>query len=185
MKRYLDEAGIAYEEDPTLVRGLDYYPRTVFEVDYTPDPAIGAIGGGGRYDGLMELEGGKPTPGIGFAVGFERVRLALEAEGVNLGGDEPGCVYVAGTEADLRPAVFTATLALRRAGIRTEADYQGRSLKAQFKQADKHGAVLCVVLGPEEVEAGTATIRDMKTHEQVSVPAAELAERVAERLAQA
>ena len=89
------------------------------------------------------------------------------------------------SEADLRPAVFTATLALRRAGIRTEADYQGRSLKAQFKQADKHGAVLCVVLGPEEVEAGTATIRDMKTHEQVSVPAAELAERVAERLAQA
>ena len=185
VKRYLDEAGIAYEEDPTLVRGLDYYTRTVFEVDYTPDPAIGAIGGGGRYDGLMELEGGKPTPGIGFAVGFERVMLALEAEGVNLGGDEPGCVYVAGTEADLRPAVFTATLALRRAGIRTEADYQGRSLKAQFKQADKHGAVLCVVLGPEEVEAGTATIRDMKTHEQVSVPATELAERVAERLAQA
>ncbi len=183
VKRYLDEAGIAYEEDPTLVRGLDYYTRTVFEVDYTPDPAIGAIGGGGRYDGLMELEGGKPTPGIGFAVGFERIMLALEAEGVNLGGEEPGCVYVAGTEADLRPAVFSATLALRRAGIRTEADYQGRSLKAQFKQADKHGATLCVVIGPGEVAARTATIRDMGTHEQVSVPMDELAARVAGRLA--
>ena len=183
VKRYLDEAGIAYEEDPTLVRGLDYYTRTVFEVDYTPDPAIGAIGGGGRYDGLMELEGGKPTPGIGFAVGFERVMLALEAEGVNLGGEEPSCVYVAGTEAEMRPAVFSATLALRRAGIRTEADYQGRSLKAQFKQADKHNASLCVVIGPDEVAAHTATIRDMGTHEQVSVPMDELAARVAERLA--
>ena len=183
VERYLDEAGIAYEEDPTLVRGLDYYTRTVFEVDYTPDPAIGAIGGGGRYDGLMELEGGKPTPGIGFAVGFERVMLALEAEGVNLGGEEPSCVYVAGTEAEMRPAVFSATLALRRAGIRTEADYQGRSLKAQFKQADKHNASLCVVIGPDEVAAHTATIRDMGTHEQVSVPMDELAARVAERLA--
>ena len=183
MKRYLDEAGIAYEEDPTLVRGLDYYTRTVFEVDYTPDPAIGAIGGGGRYDGLMELEGGKPTPGIGFAVGFERIMLALEAEGVDLGGVEPSCVYVAGTEAEMRPAVFSATLALRRAGIRTEADYQGRSLKAQFKQADKHNAELCVVIGPDEVAAGTATIRDMKTHEQTSVAMAELASAVAERLA--
>lgn len=183
VKRYLDEAGIAYEEDPTLVRGLDYYTRTVFEVDYTPDPAIGAIGGGGRYDGLMELEGGKPTPGIGFAVGFERIILALEAEGVDLGGVEPSCVYVAGTEAEMRPAVFSATLALRRAGIRTEADYQGRSLKAQFKQADKHNAELCVVIGPDEVAAGTATIRDMKTHEQTSVAMAELASAVAERLA--
>lgn len=183
VKRYLDEAGVAYEEDPTLVRGLDYYTRTVFEVDYAPDEAIGAIGGGGRYDGLMELEGGKPTPGIGFAVGFERIMLALEAEGVDLAGTEPTCVYVAGTEPELRPAVFSTTLALRRAGIRTEADYQGRSLKAQFKQADKHRARLVVVIGPDEVAAGTATIRDMATHEQQSMPAAELAERVAGLLA--
>ena len=182
VKKYLDEAGITYIEDPTLVRGLDYYTRTVFEVEVA-DAGVGAIGGGGRYDGLMELEGGKPTPGIGFAVGFERVMLALEAEGVNLGGEEPSCVYVAGTEAEMRPAVFSATLALRRAGIRTEADYQGRSLKAQFKQADKHNASLCVVIGPDEVAAHTATIRDMGTHEQVSVPMDELAARVAERLA--
>ena len=182
VKRYLDEAGVAYEEDPTLVRGLDYYTRTVFEVEYAADPAIGAIGGGGRYDGLMELEGGKPTPGIGFAVGFERIMLALEAEGVDLAGAEPSCIYVTGTEPELRSNVFSTTLALRRAGLRTEADYQGRSLKAQFKQADKHGARLCVVIGPDEVAAGTATIRDMKTHEQTSVPAGELAERVSELL---
>lgn len=169
VKKYLDEAGIAYEEDPTLVRGLDYYTRTVFEVSYTPDDAIGAIGGGGRYDGLVELEGGKPTPGIGFAVGFERIMLALEAESVDLAGEEPGCVYVAGMGDATREAVFSATLALRRAGIRTEADYQGRSLKAQFKQADKLGATKCVVLGPDEVAAGQATVRDMQTHEQTTV----------------
>ena len=182
VKRYLDEAGVSYTEDPTLVRGLDYYTRTVFEVE-VEGAGVGAIGGGGRYDGLMELEGGKPTPGIGFAVGFERIALALASQGVELATPEPACVYVAGTGAEERDAVFAATLALRGAGIRTEADYQGRSLKAQFKQADKHNASLCVVIGPDEVAAHTATIRDMGTHEQVSVPMDELAARVAERLA--
>lgn len=176
VKRYLDEAGIAYTEDPTLVRGLDYYTRTVFEIDYTPDDAIGAIGGGGRYDGLVELEGGKPTPGIGFAVGFERIMLALAAEGIDLAGEEPTCIYVAGMGQECRPAVFSATLALRRAGIRTEADYQGRSLKAQFKQADKLGATKCVVLGPDEIAQGVATVRDMQTHEQTTVALTELVE---------
>lgn len=182
VKKYLDEAGVAYVEDPTLVRGLDYYTRTVFEVEAT-DAGVGAIGGGGRYDGLMELEGGKPTPGIGFAVGFERIALALAAQSSTLEAPEPGCVYVAGTSADEREAVFKATLALREAGIRTEADYQGRSLKSQFKQADKLNARLCVVLGPDEVAAGQATLRDMDTHEQVQVPFESLADAVKARLA--
>lgn len=180
VKQYLDEAGISYVEDPTLVRGLDYYTRTVFEVE-CKGSGVGAIGGGGRYDGLVELEGGKHTPGIGFAVGFERMALALEQQGHDMAGEEPGCVYVACTP-DERDAVFTAVLALRRAGIRTEADYQGRSLKSQFKQADKHHARLCVVLGSDEVASHTATVRDMGTHEQVSVPQDELASFVAERL---
>jgi len=173
VKRYLDEAGIAYVEDPTLVRGLDYYTRTVFEVEVV-DAGVGAIGGGGRYDGLMELEGGKPTPGLGFAVGFERIALALATQNVDMGGAQPSCVYVACTP-DQRAAVFSAVLALRNAGIRTEADYQGRSLKSQFKQADKLGARACVILGPDEVAAGVATVRDMTTHEQVKVPIDELA----------
>ena len=176
VKRYLDQAGIAYVEDPTLVRGLDYYTRTVFEVEVV-GAGVGAIGGGGRYDGLMELEGGKPTPGLGFAVGFERIALALAAQGVDLGGEEPGCVYVACTP-DVREAAFGPVLALREAGIRTEADYQGRSLKSQFKQANKLGARLCVVLGPDEVAAGVATIRDMRTHEQRQVPLAGLVDAV-------
>lgn len=181
VKRYLDEAGIAYVEDPTLVRGLDYYTRTVFEVE-VEGAGVGAIGGGGRYDGLMELEGGKPTPGLGFAVGFERIALALQAQGKDLAGQAPSCVYVACTP-DVRQAVFGAVLALRNAGIRTEADYQGRSLKSQFKQADKLGARVCVVLGSDEVAAGVATLRDMSTHEQVQVPLADLPALVAERLA--
>ena len=181
VKSYLDEAGIAYVEDPTLVRGLDYYTRTVFEVEVV-GAGVGAIGGGGRYDGLMELEGGKPTPGLGFAVGFERIALALQAQGVDLAGAEPACVYVACTP-DVRPSAFGAVLALREAGVRTEADYQGRSLKSQFKQANKLGAHLCVVLGPDEVAAGVATLRDMQSHEQEQVSLAELATRVCERMA--
>ncbi len=182
VKAYLDAAGIAYVEDPTLVRGLDYYTRTVFEVEAL-DTGVGAIGGGGRYDGLMELEGGKPTPGVGFAVGFERIMLALAAQGIETDIAAPCCVYVATTSAEEAREAFSAVLALRGAGIRTEADRTGRSLKAQFKQADKLGAKLCVVLGPDEVAAGVATLRDMTTHEQVQVPADQLVEEVRQRLA--
>ena len=182
VKRYLDAAGVAYAEDPTLVRGLDYYTRTVFEVEAV-GAGVGAIGGGGRYDGLVELEGGKPTPGLGFAVGFERIALALSAQGVEMGGAEPECVYVASTGGEAeRAAAFEACLALRAAGVRTEADYQGRSLKSQFKQADKLHARLCVVMGADEVAAGAATLRDMGTHEQVQVPMAGLVDAVRERL---
>ena len=182
VKRYLDAAGVSYVEDPTLVRGLDYYTRTVFEVEAV-GAGVGAIGGGGRYDGLVELEGGKPTPGLGFAVGFERIALALAAQGVEMGGAEPECVYVASTGgAAERAAAFEACLALRAAGVRTEADYQGRSLKSQFKQADKLHARLCVVMGADEVAAGAATLRDMGSHEQVQVPMAELVDAVAARL---
>lgn len=88
VKRYLDAAGIEYVEDPTLVRGLDYYTRTVFEVE-APGAGVGSIGGGGRYDGLVELEGGKPTAGVGFAVGFERALLALQAFGSDLAPMRP------------------------------------------------------------------------------------------------
>lgn len=173
VKRYLDAAGIAYSEDPTLVRGLDYYTRTVFEVE-APGAGVGSIGGGGRYDGLVELEGGKPTPGVGFAVGFERAMLALEAFGVDMASDADPCIYVANAGADLRGEVFMLTHELRAAGIRTEADYQGRSLKSQFKQADKVGAVLILVVGGDELAAGTVKVRNMRTHEEVLAPRGEI-----------
>ena len=181
VKRYLDEAGVAYVEDPTLVRGLDYYTRTVFEVE-APGAGVGSIGGGGRYDGLVELEGGKPTPGVGFAVGFERIQLALEAQGVTLGGDTEPVVYVANAGAELRDKVFSATQVLRDTGVRTEADYQGRSLKSQFKQADKLGACLVVVLGGDELAEGKVRIRNMRTHEEELVAWDEMAQAVKDRL---
>ena len=165
VKRYLDAAGIAYVEDPTLVRGLDYYTRTVFEVE-APGAGVGSIGGGGRYDGLVELEGGKPTPGVGFAVGFERAMLALEAFGVDPASDAPSCIYVANAGAELRGEVFALCTELRAAGLRTEADYQGRSLKSQFKQADKLGARLILIVGGDELAAGKVKVRDMVSHDE-------------------
>ena len=181
VKRYLDAAGIEYVEDPTLVRGLDYYTRTVFEVE-APGAGVGSIGGGGRYDGLVELEGGKPTAGVGFAVGFERALLALQAFGSDLGADEAPCVYVANAGKELRQNVFAITQELRAAGIVTEADYQGRSLKAQFKQADKVGAKLILVLGGDELAAGKVKVRDMESHEEVLADLANVVEAVRERL---
>ena len=108
--------------------------------------------------------------------------IALERLGCDLAGSEPACVYVAATP-DVREHVFPLVLSLREAGIRTEADYQGRSLKSQFKQADRLHATLCVVVGPDEVEAGEVTLRDMVTHEQESIKVDDLVSRVAARLA--
>jgi len=168
----LDEAGLAYERNPRLVRGLDYYTRTVFEVQV--DVGLGsqnAIGGGGRYDKLLEEFGGKPTPGLGFAVGLERIALALEALGSGLGALPGPAVFVAaaGEEAEVRAAAFGAVQRLREAGLAAELDHQGRSLKSQLKLADKLGARYAVVLGADELASGTARLRDLSSHEEREV----------------
>ena len=183
VKRYLDAAGIAYVEDPTLVRGLDYYTRTVFEVE-APGAGVGSIGGGGRYDGLVELEGGKPTPGVGFAVGFERVQLALEAQGQEMAGAAEKSVYVAAAPGVSREQVFALTQQLRGAGVRTEADYQGRSLKGQFKQADKLGCTLILVAGGDELAQGAVKLRNLATHDEELVALPDLPAVVAARLSE-
>ncbi len=174
VKKYLDQVGIKYVEDPTLVRGLDYYTRTVFEVE-CPKAGVGAIGGGGRYDKLVEICGGKSTPGIGFAVGFERIYLALQELGVSLAGDDIHCVYVACAEPHLRDKVFEIVYKLRSAGVRTECDYQERSLKSQFKQADKLNADITIIVGSDELSRDVVTVRNMESHEQVEVPVADIA----------
>ena len=181
VKRYLDAAGIAYVEDPTLVRGLDYYTRTVFEVE-APGAGVGSIGGGGRYDGLVELEGGKPTPGVGFAVGFERALLALQAFGGDMDLDVEPRVYVANAGSELRSNVFEVCRKLREAGIRTEADYQSRSLKGQFKQADKLGCNLIAVIGGDELAQGKIKLRDMASHDEALVPYDDVVTEVRARL---
>ncbi len=183
VKAYLDAQGIAYEEDPRLVRGLDYYTRTVFEVQVVDGlGAQNAIGGGGRYDKLFEVSGGKPTPCVGFAAGYERMVLAMQACGADLPQPITPDVYVAVAEPDVAPQAFALTQDLRDTGFIVEADRQGRSLKSQFKQADKLAASVVVVLGPDEVAAGKAKIRDMGSHEETLVDRDDLAAELAERL---
>ena len=170
VKGYLADAGLSFEEDPTLVRGLDYYTRTVFEVQVVEGMGSqNAIGGGGRYDKLAEEVGGRPTPGFGWALGYERCVLALEAAGR---GFEPAArcdVFVACVDDAARAQAFALVQGLRDAGVACEIDHQHRSLKSQFKLADRLSARNVVVLGPDELASGRATLRDMQTHEQREV----------------
>jgi histidyl-tRNA synthetase len=171
VKAHLDDYAIDYTLTPTLVRGLDYYTRTAFEF---VDEAIGAqssICGGGRYDGLVEEIGGPPTPGIGFGAGIERLLLSMEAAGVS--AEQPGIdVFVALLAADHKPRVLPLVAELRRAGLRTEVDYAGRSLKGQLTHARRLGARAVVEWGPER-----STIRRSGEPDE-DVPTAELRERV-------
>ena len=149
------------------MRGLDYYTRTVFEVQV--DNGMGsqnAIGGGGRYDKLMEEIGGKPAPGFGFALGLERCKLAIEAAGAQTSVPATLDVYVAAVEDDLRPEAFRFLQQLRDAGLSAEMDHQSRSLKSQLKQANKQGARLAAILGPDELAAGKLHVRDMASHDE-------------------
>jgi histidyl-tRNA synthetase len=153
----LDEAGIEYDLDPTLVRGLDYYTRTVFEFVSDRLGAQSALGGGGRYDGLVEELGGPPTPGVGFAAGVERILLAAEDDAAaNAGAD----VFVAIAKPELARTAFGLAQRLRAEGMRVEMEQAGRSLKGQLKQADRVGARATVILGD------TTELKDMDTGEQ-------------------
>ena len=166
VQSYLTAAGIPFELDANLVRGLDYYTKTAFEVKYTPLGAQSAVAGGGRYDGLVEEVGGPPTPGIGFAVGLERVLLALEKQG--LLPEEPEAVdvfVVALGEAAQIPA-FKLLHELRAAKLSAAMDFAGRSMKAQMKQANKKNARFVAILGEDEVKEASALLKDMKTSEQ-------------------
>ena len=174
VKRYLDLLHIPYVEDPRLVRGLDYYTRTVFEVQVVDGlGAQNAIGGGGRYDKLVEVAGGRETPALGFAAGFERIALAMKAADAPLPAPTEPDVFVAATGPEVAEASFSFVQGLRDLGFVVEADRQGRSLKGQFKLADKLGAAVIAVMGPDEVAAGEVTVRDMGSHDERRVPIAE------------
>ena len=170
VKTYLTGAGLVFVEDPTLVRGLDYYTRTVFEVQVTEGMGSqNAIGGGGRYDKLAEEVGGRPTPGFGWALGYERCVLALEAAGHTLPAAQRCDVFVACVDDSVRAEAFLLVQALRDGGLVGEMDHQRRSLKSQFKLADKLGAHAVVVLGPDELAAGQVKVRDMQEHDEQMV----------------
>jgi histidyl-tRNA synthetase len=174
---------IPYRLEPRLVRGLDYYTHTTFEmVSGALDAAQSTIGGGGRYDGLVESLGGPSTPGIGFGSGIERTLLTCDAEGV-FGAPELGIdVYVVDTTGGA--AARDLSLALRRAGIAADRGFDGRSMKSQMKSADRSGARFVLIVGSDELEAGTVTVREMAgDRTQHVLPRSEIIERVRTLLA--
>ncbi|HEX9051543.1 MAG TPA: histidine--tRNA ligase [Anaeromyxobacter sp.] len=173
----LDALGVAYEVDPRLVRGLDYYVRTAYE--FTSD-ALGsqsAVAGGGRYDGLVETLGGPPTPGIGFALGQERLALILEQAGKAAPERRPEVFFVT---ADAEGAIeaLRRGAELRRAGIACDLDARGGKLKAQFKQAERVGARYALVLGANEVRSGQAKLKELASREETPLALAELGARL-------
>ena len=174
LKGYLETAGIEYTINPHIVRGLDYYTKTVFEIISTDIGAQGTVCGGGRYDALVQELGGPSTPGIGFGMGLERLLLVLESLGIAL--PEAGlcdvCICTMGQAAAL--AGFQAAALLREAGIKAECDHMGRSLKAQLKYAAKLGAKFVAIIGEDELAKGAAVVRDMQKSEEQTVPLAEL-----------
>lgn len=174
VRELLAAASVRYKENPRLVRGLDYYTRTAFEFLSVGIGAQSAIGGGGRYDGLMESVGGPATPGVGFGLGVERILLALELEGVDIPEPAGAQVFAIGLGDVAARYAFALVQDLRRAGIAAETDLLERSLKAQLKYAAKIGASQVVIIGESEMEKQTALVRDMAGGEQKEVPMATL-----------
>jgi histidyl-tRNA synthetase len=183
----LGDLGIPFTDAPRLVRGLDYYTRTTYEFDHALLGAQSGIGGGGRYDGLSEEIGGPSLPGIGFAVGLDRIVLAVEAERANAADASPrpaaGCqVFGVSLGPDAHADVLTLITALRRAGVRADLAFGTRGLKGAMKAADRSGADYAVLIGTEERSNGTVRLKDLKTGDQQDVAANSAADWLLERL---
>lgn len=175
VEHYLDSLGISYTVDPRLVRGLDYYTNTAFEIQYPPLGAQSAVCGGGRYDGLVEEIGGPSTPGIGFAIGLERLLLALEMQNLIPAPKAQKRVYIAALGEDAVAEGFKIQEELRGLGVVTDMDLQGRSLKGQMKQAGKLSSQFTVIIGSNELEKGAAAVKNMDTGTQQDIPFADIA----------
>ena len=176
LQQRLQSIGVAFEIDPFIVRGLDYYTKTVFEIISMDIGAQGTVCGGGRYDALVEELGGPSMPGIGFGLGIERLLLVLESLGIEL-PEAPVCdVYVCALGEAAGIKGFDITSALRRQGIRAECDHMSRSLKAQMKYANKLGAARAVIIGDDELARGIVVVRDMQNSTEDDVPLEELNE---------
>jgi len=166
---HLEARGVTYSIDPFIVRGLDYYTRTVFEVIASQIGAQSTVCGGGRYDGLLKELGGNDLPGIGFGMGMERILMAQELYGNP--PEEPSLldVYVAPLGPSAKTFAFNLTQELRVCGLAVDTDHIGRSLKAQMKYADKTGCKYAVIMGEDELAQGIVNIRSMENAEQISV----------------
>ena len=175
LKACLTLAGVEYEIDPRIVRGLDYYTRSVFEFVSTSIGAQGTVCAGGRYDGLIEELGGNPMPAVGFAAGIERLLIVMEQTGVEIPMPPSPTVYVAGMDGECRKKAFEIAIALRKQGVIAEIDHMERSVKAQFKYADKIGAKYVAVIGGNELAEGGANVKCMADGTSESVAFADMA----------
>lgn len=172
---YLESVGIKYEVDTTLVRGLDYYTQTAFEVIMNKvGSQQNAICGGGRYNKLVSQVGGDDIPGMGFAAGMERVLLTVEEEGIELPVKQDIDVYVAPLGDAAKEVCFKLVHDLRQQGLIVETDYLSKSIKAQMKTADKAGARYAIIIGDDELAGGNAVVRDMRESTQETIPFADI-----------
>ena len=176
--RLLQRSGTPFVLDGNLVRGFDYYTNTLWEVTAGGLGAQNAIGGGGRYDNLVEQLGGRPTPGVGFGSGIERLLIALEIQGIELPRNQPRLIWLVSHGDAAKDANWKLMLDLRRAGIACDMDPSGRSLKSQFKLADREGAAFCLITGDTELASDQIVVKNLGTGEQASVPRDQLIDRL-------
>ncbi|WP_407554143.1 histidine--tRNA ligase [Streptomyces sp. Pv4-95] len=169
VRELLTAAGVRFEDDEKLVRGLDYYTRTTFEFVHDGLGSQSAVGGGGRYDGLSEMIGGPALPSVGWALGVDRTVLALEAEGITLDIPAATAVYAVPLGEEARRVLFGTVTALRRAGVATDFAYGGKGLKNAMKSANRSGARLALVAGERDLAEGLVQIKDLESGEQTPV----------------
>ncbi len=169
VKKYLDAAGVEYTVNPYIVRGLDYYTKTVFEFVTDCIGAQGTVCGGGRYDGLIEELGGKHMPSLGFAMGMERLLMVMDAQKIEIPDNDKTALYIATMGDAAKAKAFELLRRVREFGLIAETDVVGRGLRAQMKYADKIGAKYSMVIGDNEIEQNTAKVKNMDSGEQTEL----------------
>lgn len=169
VQRFLDTAKIDYKINPTIVRGLDYYTKTVFEFVSDAIGSQGTVCGGGRYDGLIEELGGQHLPSLGYAMGIERLLMVMENQGIEIPTPDTCALYIAGLGDNAQVKAFELVQSVREFGLYAETDVVGRGLRPQMKYADKIGAQFSMVIGDNEIEQGVAKVKNMTTGEQTEL----------------
>lgn len=178
VKKFLTAAGVEFEVNNRLVRGLDYYTKTAFEIQYAPLGAQSAVAGGGRYDGLIKEIGGEDTPAVGFAAGLERILLALELQGLLPAQDKKIAAFIVASGAAAETYAFKLLTDLRRKNISVAMDFGKKSMKAQMKSAAKSGARFALIVGDDEISNETVTVKNLETSAQENVPVTEVSAKI-------
>ncbi|MFJ7770469.1 histidine--tRNA ligase [Streptomyces sp. NPDC097107] len=182
VRELITAAGVVFEDDPKLVRGLDYYTRTTFEFVHDGLGSQSAVGGGGRYDGLSEMIGGPSLPSVGWALGVDRTVLALEAEGIGLDVPSVTSVFAVPLGEEARRILFAKVTELRKNGVAADFSYGGKGLKAAMKAANRSGARYALVLGERDLAEGVVQLKDMESGEQAAIGVNEIVAELESRL---